>query len=282
LGSYDKKNTMISLAERADGKVNSTLMAEPAAPAGSIRTGRAVFPCSPSRIFPLIARYSGGRDATYNTGGSNVKNFYEGVRANGRSVPGSIITKLTFSVIFAFLMCISANSFVYLPFTPVPITMQVFTVLLSGIMLGGYWSAVSQAQYLILGIMGMPVFAGFKSGIAAISGPTGGYIAGFIAAAFVTGYIFNKSISARTGFTGIKKPAVIMFVACLSGLTVIYSAGFIHLAGYLYLIGQGPVSFISLSADAFKIGVAPFIIPDMFKIAIILNLYMFKGNNEKD
>ncbi len=126
-------------------------------------------------------------------------------------------------------MWISANSFVYLPFTPVPVTMQVFTVLFCGIALGKTWALVSQLEYLMLGLAGFPLFAGFKNGIAVLLGPTGGYVIGFAAAAFVTGFVYKK-LSAKFSGSGID-----VFMACLCGLAVIYTSGFVHLAGFLYL-----------------------------------------------
>ena len=69
--------------------------------------------------------------------------------------------KLSFSIVFVILMAISANSFIYLPFTPVPMTMQVFTVLMAALVLGSRWALASQVLYIAMGLAGVPVFAGF-------------------------------------------------------------------------------------------------------------------------
>jgi len=195
---------------------------------------------------------------------------------NRELVADKIVIKAVFSVIFALLMWVSANSFIYLPFSPVPVTMQVFTVLLSAIMLGRYWAAAAQMQYIIMGIAGLPVFAGFKNAAAVVYGPTAGYIAGFVAGAFITGFIFDKYKEK------ISAPSMALFFACLSGLAAIYSSGFIHLTGFLYISGAAGNTAEAPVIKAFKLGIAPFIITDMVKIAIILNIFQLKGDYEKN
>ena len=97
--------------------------------------------------------------------------------------------KAAFTIIFAVLMAVSANAFLYLPFTPVPITLQVLTVIFSALMLGGPLAMASQVLYISMGLAGLPVFAGFIGGPAALLGPTGGYIIGFALAAYITGFL---------------------------------------------------------------------------------------------
>ncbi len=78
------------------------------------------------------------------------------------------------SLMFAGVTAVSAQIAIPLGFTPVPITLQVFGVLLSGLVLGSRWGAISQMQYLALGAMGFPVFAGLSGGPTAFFGPFGG------------------------------------------------------------------------------------------------------------
>jgi biotin transport system substrate-specific component len=174
-----------------------------------------------------------------------------------------ILVKFSFSLVFVILMWISANSFMYLPFTPVPVTMQVFTVLFCGISLGKTWALVSQLEYLLLGLAGFPLFAGFKNGMAVLLGPTGGYVTGFAAAAFVTGFIYKK-LSGKIGGSGFD-----VFISCVCGLAVIYVSGCIHLANFLYLGSKlsGGAAFL---LSVFKAGVLPFIIFDLLKIMAIV------------
>lgn len=74
-----------------------------------------------------------------------------------------------------------------LPWTPVPVTGQTLAVILAGALLGPRWGALSQAIYVAMGLAGLPVFAGGQAGLPAVLGPTGGYIWGFPAGAWVVG-----------------------------------------------------------------------------------------------
>ena len=87
---------------------------------------------------------------------------------------------------FVVLTAIGAFVRIPLPFTPVPITLQTFFVLASGIYLGGRDAALSQVLYLALGVAGLPVFAG-ASGLAHAMGPTGGFLVAFPIAAWLVG-----------------------------------------------------------------------------------------------
>jgi len=74
-----------------------------------------------------------------------------------------------------------------LPWTPVPITGQTFAVLLTGVLLGRWWGGISQVIYVVMGVVGIPWFAGLSGGYSALIGPSGGYIIGFILAALFLG-----------------------------------------------------------------------------------------------
>ncbi len=183
------------------------------------------------------------------------------VRKNEYAWQGMMV-RAGFSLVFALLMAVSANTFFYLPFTPVPVTLQVLTVIFSAIMLGGRWALVSQAAYIALGLAGLPVFAGFISGPAALLGPTGGYILGFAPAAYIAGSLARG----RYFSTFVRKNRFIsVFIAGMSGLLVIYLLGALHLWGFLsgILPGQGLKEIIVLT---WIMGVRPFIIMDMAKI----------------
>ncbi|MCL4416376.1 MAG: biotin transporter BioY [Actinobacteria bacterium] len=176
----------------------------------------------------------------------------------------NILIKLIFTFAFAFTMAISANIFIYIPVTPVPITLQTLTVLFSGILLGSRFALISQIEYLLLGIAGFPVFAGFKSGIAVFSGPTGGYLIGFVLAAYICGFIFENYRERM------KDKIYLSFIACLAGLSLIYFLGFIHLFGYLSVISGNTLTG-SLVLKTFDLAVKPFILVDFIKIFIIVN-----------
>jgi biotin transport system substrate-specific component len=102
---------------------------------------------------------------------------------------------LTFS--FACFTGILAQMRFYLPGTLVPITGQVFAVLLAGVILGKYYGGFSQIMYLGLGSIGIPWFQGLSGGLAYLMGPTGGYLIGFVLAAFFIGFIIDKYVKSR-------------------------------------------------------------------------------------
>ena len=116
---------------------------------------------------------------------------------------------------FAALTAVGARVQVHLPFTPVPVTGQVFCVLLAGAALGARLGFVSQVQYLAAGAAGLPVFA-YGGGPAALLGPTGGYLIGFPLAAAMTG-----ALCARLGQRG----RIGIFAGCLAGVAVIHLFG---------------------------------------------------------
>lgn len=218
----------------------------------------------------------------------------------GKAYLKSFLVNLMFSLIFAALMAISANSFFYLPFTPVPVTMQVFTVLISSIILGSRWAFISQAWYILMGILGLPVFAGFKSGAAALAGPTGGYIIGFLVSSFVCGYIYEhfqiltlritlrakklikivrqNSLSDFSSYeldkennTPVKNNTFACFISCIAGVSTIYLLGYFHLLGYLSMTTP-KVEFLTLMLKTWELGIKPFILIDLLKILAILGI----------
>ncbi len=202
----------------------------------------------------------------FNIGNTEIKKIFPVI-----GITLNLTSNLIFSLIFAILMAISANSFIYLPFTPVPVTTQVLTVLLSGLFLGSRWALTSQVIYILMGLMGFPVFSGFKNGITALPGPTGGYIIGFMAAAFVTGYIYENSLKKNMSNTG---RLFACLASCFAGVVLIHLFGFIHLSGYFFSTGSAyPVSAILIKT--WELGTRPFLIIDFLKViaaVIIINL----------
>ncbi len=138
-----------------------------------------------------------------------------------------------------------------LPFTPVPITGQTLAVLLVGAALGSRRGALSMAAYVLEGALGLPVFAGGTAGLRRLTGPTGGYLIGFIAAAFVTGWLAERGWDRRPLWTAL---------AMLIGNAVIYLFGLPWLA--MFLGGfAGPKGALAL-------GLLPFIPGDLLKLAL--------------
>jgi len=164
----------------------------------------------------------------------------------------NFVYKLALAFFFACLTGLLAQFKFYLPGTPVPVTGQVFGVLLSGVVLG-LWGGVSQCIYLGVGLAGFPWFAGFNSGLIYLTGPTGGYLIGFIFSAFFIGYIADRYIKSRNFFSMF---AVMLF----STFILIYIPGLIQ----LYLFMGASISFM----DLLFMAVVPFIAADVIKALI--------------
>lgn len=144
----------------------------------------------------------------------------------------------------AVFTALAAQIAVPLPWTPVPITLQVFAVLVCASALGPRLAAASMVEYLVLGAAGLPVFAGMRGGIGALLGPTGGYLVAFVPAAAVVGWLCRRGGLART------------ILGCAAGVGIIHAVGVAWLRIYL---GQTWTA-------AFLAGSLPFLIPDALKV----------------
>ncbi len=98
-------------------------------------------------------------------------------------------THAILACVFAALVGVGAFISIPLPFTPIPIGLQTLFVLLTGLVLGPLWGASAIVLYLLVGLLGLPVFAAGTGGPAHLAGPTGGYLLGFLPAAVVAGLI---------------------------------------------------------------------------------------------
>jgi biotin transport system substrate-specific component len=158
-----------------------------------------------------------------------------------------------FLVIFGSLLVAAfAQIRIPLPFTPVPITGQTLAVLLVGAVLGSTRGLASMLLYLMLGLVGMPVFAGAESGLAYLSGATGGYLLGFVVAAYVVGRLAERGLERKF------RTAILPF---LIGQSIIYGLGVLWLAVYL-----GNLS------NAMALGFYPFVIGDILKMGLAATL----------
>ena len=158
----------------------------------------------------------------------------------------------------SFLIALSAQVAIPLPFSPVPITGQTFAVLVVGMLLGRRRGTAAVFAYLAEGFLGLPVFAGGAAGIAKIAGPTGGYLASFVPAAFLVGYLAEKGWDRKISTT---------FLAMLLGNVIIFGFGALWLARFVGLdkaVSLGVVPF--LIGDVVKIGLATFALPGAWKL----------------
>ncbi|MDD3228734.1 MAG: biotin transporter BioY [Oscillospiraceae bacterium] len=138
----------------------------------------------------------------------------------------------------------------------VPISLATFSVMLSAALLGPKLGTISQAIYLLLGSVGLPVFAGFSAGISCLAGPTGGYLLGYLVLAFVEGALYKKLSSSHQ--KRIKKSGVLIF-SMIVGTIALYMLGTI----WFIFVTHTPVSAAMMAC------VVPFLPGDAVKIIIV-------------
>ncbi len=147
---------------------------------------------------------------------------------------------------------IAICSWISIP-TAVPFTLQTFAVFFVLLLLGGERGTIATLVYVLLGAVGVPVFAGFSGGIGILLGSTGGYIIGFLFVGLIY-ILFEKFF---------KKNIVMKIVALVLGLAVCYAFGtawFMH----VYIKNSGEVGLLTVLGWC----VFPFIIPDLIKMAL--------------
>lgn len=182
----------------------------------------------------------------------------------------SKLTDMILIGLFAALIAVCAQ--IQIP-AAVPFTLQTFAIFLAVGLLGGKRGTVSVVIYILLGMVGLPVFAGFKGGIAALLGTTGGYIIGFIFSALLM-WALEKPVSSLFGketgadskkniFRKMAGPAISMIL----GLMVCYIFGTAWFV-IVYTNTKEPIGILT----ALGWCVFPFIIPDLIKIALALVL----------
>ena len=160
--------------------------------------------------------------------------------------------KLSALPLFAAMTAVGAYITIPLPWSPVPIVLQNFFVLLAGLVLGPSAGAAGIGLYLFMGLVGLPVFAGGTGGLAHFAGPTAGYLVAYPAAAWVAGFVAGGRRAAGRTSRFLRE-----FAAAAAGVLVIYAAGVPWLK---FRLGFG-------WEKAFLAGMLPFIASDLFKAA---------------
>lgn len=151
--------------------------------------------------------------------------------------------------LFAALIAISSQ--VTIPIGPVPHTLQVFFVMLAGMVLGGRWGFTSVAVWVLLGLFGLPVFAQAKGGLSVLVGPTGGFLIGFMLCAFLVGWLTEQ-----VGVSAVKTTCIMLL-----GLAVVYLAGLAgFMASFAYFLHK-PMTW----SEALTLAVVPFLPFDLIK-----------------
>ena len=143
---------------------------------------------------------------------------------------------------------LAISSKVKIPFYPVPMTMQTLVVIVIGIAFGWKLGLATISLYLFEGILGMPVFSGTPEkgvGLIYFTGPTMGYLIGFLIAVFLAGrFVYNDN-------------------SVQNFLKILLATSFIYLLGIIWL-----GSLIGWDKPIFKLGVQPFLLAELFKILI--------------
>lgn len=161
---------------------------------------------------------------------------------------------MVYMAVFAALMAIC--SWISIP-AVVPFTLQTFAVFLAVGVLGGRRGSMTVLLYLLLGAIGIPVFAGFQGGIGAILGQSGGYLIGFIFSALVM-WAMEKALGKKTW---------VLALSMVLGLIACYAVGTVWFM-LVYTKSSGAVALATVLGWC----VIPFIIPDLAKIALALLL----------
>ena len=171
-----------------------------------------------------------------------------------RVIAGAVLPRSTAWTVglvagFALLTAAAAQITIPLWFTPVPITGQTFAVLLAGAALGSAAGGASQLLYVMLGAIGLPFYADGASGWSVVTGATGGYLIGFVVAAYVVGFLAERRQD-RTVWSAIP--------AFLTGSAIIYLFGVPWLGAVLDVPG----------VEAAGLGLTPFVLGDLAKIVL--------------
>ncbi len=173
--------------------------------------------------------------------------------------PHSLLRELPFLITANLLLVVCGWVAFSLPFSPVPVTLQTFGVTLVAMALGRVRGTAVVAAYLIEGGMGMPVFAGGAGGWPYFLGPTGGYLCGFLAAAWVVGYLADR---------GWERNYLLSASAMTVGHAIIFAIGLVGLArfapsGSLLTLGLYPFA----AGTLLKIAAAAVLLPTVWRFA---------------
>jgi len=168
----------------------------------------------------------------------------------------SLLRETAIVISASFAIALLAQIAVPLPFTPVPVTMQTLGVFLAAALLGARRGTLAVITYIAEGAAGLPFFAGGSFGIIKLIGPTGGYLAGFVIAAFAVGLLSER------GWTKSIPRIAVMY---LLGTAAIYGLGLMHLSRFV------PANQLVAA------GFAPFMLGEMFKLSLAISIMPLAG-----
>ena len=157
------------------------------------------------------------------------------------------IKDMTLTAVMAALICIAGP--LVIPAGPIPLSLATFAIYLAGAILGKKWGTIAAGLYLLIGIIGVPVFSGFSGGFQKLAGVTGGYLVGYLPCAFLSGLGSEKTEKLKKRW--------ILPVMMTAGTAVLYGIG---TAWFMIQTGNAIGAALSLC-------VIPFLPGDAVKIA---------------
>lgn len=164
------------------------------------------------------------------------------------------ITIREIALISIFTALTAVGAFISIPVGPVPITLQTLFVLLSGILLGPKLGALSQVVYILLALIGIPIFSGFSGGPQILLKPSFGFSIGFVFAAYIAGRISRGDLEVKSR----------ILVGAIAGSIVIYLFGLPYMYYILNIVMEKGLSF----GAVFKMGCLLFIPGDLLKLIL--------------
>lgn len=154
-------------------------------------------------------------------------------------------------------IAICSHIIVHLPFTPVPLSLQTFAVMIVGAMLGSKKGALAVALYIVEALVGLPVLSRGEMGLVVLAGPTGGYILGFVAQAYLVGWFVERMHT-------LGKTLMMLGVFLSSALQLSMGAAWLGLFGYKQVM---------------LMGVLPFVPGEILKMVVLVNFLTRKESS---
>ena len=179
--------------------------------------------------------------------------------------------ELTLTALMAAILCILGPLSLPLPFSPVPISLTMIGIYLAVYAVGMWKGTVTVCLYLLLGLVGLPVFSGFSGGPAKLLGPTGGYLIGFIFTALISGFFIDRFWKNR----------LVSILGMILGIGVAYVFGTVWLAyvagmTFSQALAAGVIPYVGF--DLIKIIILAIVGPELKKVLIRADLITVKEN----
>ncbi len=163
------------------------------------------------------------------------------------------VREMTLVAVFPAMMAATAGISIPLGSLP-PVSLQTIFVFIAALLLGARLGSLSMIVYVVMGIIGLPVFSNFRGGFDVISGPSGGFIIGFIFSAYFIGFMKNINF--------LNKKTWYIFVVLVLGNTLIY------------MFGASYKAYLANTSFLFELATfSPYLLSDLLKILVVLYVY---------